>query len=417
MKKKRSINSKASGILYGLAIISVLAAYIFGLLGEERNYQEKLFQAFPEMSIINSNGSDPICYFADFPEGKKYVLLYKTMGWGGPAMVATKIDTSGFVDDVRIVAHKETPAFFACLLKNEYFTQFVDKNIGDRFAMGEDINAVSGATISSQGFNKAIQESCHYLAHAEFQMDIPEEKVHLSFSLPAYLILLLFTLAYFGTRFGLGKYRILLQMASVVIMGFILNFPLSMSHITSLFMGFFPSMERHIIWYILLGSILAMILFVGKNFYCTWICPFGAIQDIMNKISGISLPVSPLLKKYGKMSSAIIAWFSVCVIFLSRNPALGSFEPFAALFSFKGFGIIWIVLPVLIICSFFIKRMWCRFYCPVGFLLNGACKIRNSKNKKTNNLAASRRGITAATKSFYTQQTEENRTHNVGFKR
>jgi Na+-translocating ferredoxin:NAD+ oxidoreductase RnfG subunit len=241
VKKNRLINIKASGILYGFSIISVLAAYVFGLLGEERNFQEKLFQAFPEMSIISTQGNDPICYFADFPEGKKYVLLYKTMGWGGPAMVATKIDTSGKVEDVRVVDHKETPAFFTSLLKNEYFIQFIDKNISDRFSLDEDINAVSGATISSQGFNKAIGESCHYLANAEFQMEFPKEKAHISFSFPGYLILLLFAIAYFGSRFGLAKFRILLQMASIVIIGFMLNFPLSMSHITSLFMGFFPS--------------------------------------------------------------------------------------------------------------------------------------------------------------------------------
>jgi polyferredoxin len=149
-------------------------------------------------------------------------------------------------------------------------------------------------------------------------------------------------------------------------------------------MGFFPSLKSSITWYILLGSILAMIVFVGKNLYCTWVCPFGAIQSILNKASGISLPVSPVLKKYGKVSSGVIAWFSICVIFLSRNPALGNFEPFAAIFSFKGFGIIWFVLPVLIFSAFFIKRMWCRFFCPVGFFLNGANKIRNSVINKIN---------------------------------
>lgn len=356
----------------------MLVAYIFGFFGEERNYQQKLFQTFPEMSIINSSGKNPLLCIADFPEGKKYILLYKAMGWGGPAMIATKVDTLTNVEEVRVVDHKETPAFFASLLKNKFFTQFIGKNIRDRFSIGEDINAVSGATISSQGFNKAVGESCHYLANVEFQMDIPKEKMKFSFSDPAYLILLLFALAYFGCRFGLGKYRIIIQIASIVIIGFMLNFSLSMSHITSLFMGFFPSMESNIIWYILLGSILAMILFVGKNLYCTWLCPFGAIQDLLNKASGISLPVSPWLKKYGKMSGGIIAWFSVCVIFISRNPAIGSFEPFAALFSFKGFGIIWVVLPMLIFSSFFIKRMWCRFFCPVGFMLNSSCKIRNT---------------------------------------
>lgn len=388
----KQIKFSAASILYGFVILSVLAAYVFGLLGEERNCQEQLFEAFSEMSIISSSGNDPICYYADFPEGKNYVLLYKTMGWGGPAMVATKIDTSGHIKEIVVVSHKETPAFYAQLLKNEYFKQFKGKEIGDSFLINEDVNAVSGATISSEGFNKAVRESCHYLANTEFQMNIPKDKIHLPFSDPAYLILLLFALAYFGSRFGLGKYKILVQLTAIILLGFMLNYPLSMSHITSLFMGFFPSMESNITWYILLGGIALMFIFVGKNLYCNWLCPFGAIQDLLNRISGISLPISPIIKKYGKWSGGVIAWISICVIFLSRNPAIGSFEPFAALFSFKGFGIIWIVLPVLIFSSFFIKRMWCRFFCPVGFFLNEACKIRNKSIKQTHSKDEERKG-------------------------
>lgn len=385
----KRISFSSASVLYGLAIVSVLAAYVFGLLGEESNHQEKLLKAFPEMSIISSSGNDPVCNIANFPDGRYFVLLHKTMAWGGPALVATRVDTLGSVVELAVVEHQETPAFFAQLEKDEYFEQFKGKYIGDSFSLDEDVNAVSGATISSQGFNRAVRESCHYLANAEFQMNIPEKKVHLSFSDPAYLILLLFALAYFGCRFGLSRYRIGVQLAATVILGFMLNFPLSMAHISSLFMGFFPSMESNIIWYILLGSIVAMILIVGKNFYCTWICPFGAIQDLLNKVSGISLPIPLWLKRHSRWSAGIIAWLSVCVIFISRNPALGSFEPFAALFSFKGFGIIWFVLPVLIFSSFFIKRMWCRFFCPVGFFLSGACKLRcsaicqtKSKNEK-----------------------------------
>jgi len=382
VKRSTSTNNRAAGILKAFAFLSVLAAYLFGLLGEEKDYQEKLLQAFPDMSIISSSGNGPVCFHADFPEGEKYVLLYKTMGWGGPALVATRIDTSGYVEEAKVLDHHETPAFFASLLKNDYFRQFQGKYIGDRFSIDEDVQAVSGATISSLGFNNALRKSCHYLAESEFQMEMAEDDMKISFADPGYLILLLFVLAYLGSRFGFSRIRILIQLSAVVIMGFILNYPLSMSHISSLFLGFFPNPESNITWYILLGSLLAMMAFAGKNLYCTWICPFGAIQDLLNKVSSISLSLPSWLKKYSRWSGGVIAWFSVCVIFISRNPALGTFEPFAALFSFKGFGIIWIVLPVLIFSSFFIRRMWCRFFCPVGFLLNGACKMRNRTMKQ-----------------------------------
>lgn len=376
MKKSRD-KKRSVRLIKALAFACVMGAYLFGLLGEEKDFQEKLTKAFPDMTVIRSSGKDPVCYHASFPEGEKYLLLYKTMGWGGPALVVSKVDTSGYVEEVIVLDHKETPAFYAALIKDSYFDQFKGKYIGDNFSIDDDINAVSGATISSQGFNKALKESCHYLAETEFQMDIREDPIRISLADSGYLILLLFTLAYFGTRFGLKKLHIVVQMVTIVILGYILNYPLSVSHITSLFMGYFPSPGNNITWYILLGCIIVMLLFIGKNLYCSWICPFGAIQDLLNKVSGISLPLSPWIRKYGKISSGIIAWISVCVIFISRNPAMGNFEPFSALFSFNGFGIIWIILPVLIFSSFFIKRMWCRFFCPVGFFLNSSCRMRN----------------------------------------
>lgn len=160
-------------------------------------------------------------------------------------------------------------------------------------------------------------------------------------------------------------------------MGFYLNAPLTMSQLSSVLMGFFPDPQSNLLWYVVLGCVLFTVVVLGKNLYCAWVCPFGALQVLLNKISGISLPVPSWLKKSGKYFGAFLAWLSVFVIFATRNPALGSFEPFAALFSFNGFGLIWAILPVLIFGSFFIKRFWCRFFCPVGFILNKGCKIQN----------------------------------------
>lgn len=384
MKKNRFSNNITAGIFKALAILSVLTAYIYGLLNEEKNYQENLQLVFPDMTVKSTINTDPICYYANFPEGNKYVILCETMGWGGPAIVGTKIDTSGYIEQVSVLSNKETPAFYTQLVKKSYFKQFEGKYVSDKFILDKDVNAVSGATVSSRGFNKAVKQSCYYLANNQFQINIVEDTKSHTTSNSGYLIFLLFVLAYLGTRFGLSRFLIGFQLVTVVIIGFMLNYSLSVSHITSLFMGFFPSLATNLSWYILLGSIIAMVLFVGKNLYCTWICPFGAIQNILHKISDISLPVFPWLNKCRTRYSGFIAWFSVCVIFISRNPAIGNFEPFAAIFSFKGFGIIWFILPVLIFSSFFIKRMWCRFFCPVGFLLNGACKLRNSAIKNIN---------------------------------
>lgn len=120
-----------------------------------------------------------------------------------------------------------------------------------------------------------------------------------------------------------------------------------------------------------------MIMVFGKNLYCYWLCPFGALQEFLHRISGISIKFHPAILKYGRHLAPSLAWLSLMIIFISRNPAMGSYEPFAAIFSFEGIGIIWYILPVILFSSFFIRRFWCRFFCPVGAALDTGCRTRN----------------------------------------
>jgi Na+-translocating ferredoxin:NAD+ oxidoreductase RnfG subunit len=369
-------------ILALLAFVSLVGAYIYGIVTEEKFYQKELESAFPEMEIINSKGTDPICYQAKFPEGAYFVLIKKAMGWGGPAIVASKVDTAGNLVQVKVIDHKETPAFFARLEKEQYFDQFGGKHISDKFELGNDLNAISGATVSSKGFNRAIRESSHFLANESFSLSISDEKESVKLNQSGYIVIILIMIAFFASIFKFRKAKIIVQLSSVFILGFLLNCSLSISNFGAMFMGFFPNPASNIMWYIMMFSVVLMIIILGKPTYCIWLCPFGAIQDLLNKISGISLPIHPLMKKFAKWSSGFLTWFSLFVIFISRNPSVGSYEPFAALFGFKGIGLVWVVLPAMIFSSFFIKRMWCRYFCPVGYLIIGGCKQRNQISKQ-----------------------------------
>jgi polyferredoxin len=79
------------------------------------------------------------------------------------------------------------------------------------------------------------------------------------------------------------------------------------------------------------------------------------------------------------------------LIFISAHPALGSYEPFAMMFSLEGLGIQWYILPAALLGSFFVPSFWCRLFCPVGLFLNEGVRARRAirerlfgrKKKKT----------------------------------
>ncbi len=70
------------------------------------------------------------------------------------------------------------------------------------------------------------------------------------------------------------------------------------------------------------------------------------------------------------------------LIFLSAHPTLGSYEPFAMMFSLTGAGVQWYILPLSLVGSFFVLNFWCRLFCPVGLVLNDMVRLRRSLLKR-----------------------------------
>ncbi|MCS7151801.1 MAG: 4Fe-4S binding protein [Endomicrobia bacterium] len=134
--------------------------------------------------------------------------------------------------------------------------------------------------------------------------------------------------------------------------------------------------------------------------WCGWVCPLGFIQDVLNIIRK-KLKLNPILlseKKEKTLKSikyimfitiillsfvagtSAVSWslrkqiyLSVCQMcpsrfifpYLGRWPIVHNFVPL-------GYGIfttISLIFLMLVILSFFIKRLWCRI-CPSGFLLS-----------------------------------------------
>jgi polyferredoxin len=70
------------------------------------------------------------------------------------------------------------------------------------------------------------------------------------------------------------------------------------------------------------------------------------------------------------------------LIFLSAHPALGSYEPFAMMFSLEGLGIQWYILPATLLGSLFVPNFWCRMFCPVGLYLNEMVRLRRKVKER-----------------------------------
>ena len=119
---------------------------------------------------------------------------------------------------------------------------------------------------------------------------------------------------------------------------------------------------------------LTMLLFIsglsiiGSKLFCGWVCPIGALQELVNKI-----PVSFKTKLSFKVTNSIRA--SLFIVSLIMVLTIGSdlfadyniLNPFE-LFEWEFGLVLAFSIGVVLIASIFVYRPYCYLICPVGLL-------------------------------------------------
>jgi hypothetical protein len=363
---------------YG-AYISLIIALVIGLAFEGKDYEGMVRNKFKDQKLTKVNENPVVFQLGAKGDGPgNWVLIQEGQGYGGPFVLGIRIMEDGKMHEIIPLDHKETPAFVKKIEDARYRDQFIAKNVGNDFIVGVDIDAVSGATVTTMAAAEAIRNGAHLAAVQKFKLDPKWKKVPWKFGLDEILILVLFILAFVPKVYKEKPWKYIYMVATIAIVGFYLNAAISVGNIAGLALGYIPGIKDHLIWWILVVGTVLGVIFLGKNVYCYRICPFHGIEYLLQKISGMKLNPSRALLKRARFIVNFLLWLALMVIFLSKHPALGSFEPFAMMFSLNGTGIQWFILPLALIGSFFMSTFWCRFFCPCGQALTKMLQFRKS---------------------------------------
>lgn len=135
----------------------------------------------------------------------------------------------------------------------------------------------------------------------------------------------------------------------------------------------------------LLWSFTALgLLFWGRGVYCGWLCPFGALQELMNAaarrlgIRQIAVPQSLHERLWVIKYTLFVA--IVALSFYSMHDALilAEAEPFKTAISMR-FLRAWpfvLFVAVILFAGLFIERFYCRYLCPLGAGLAIPAKLK-----------------------------------------
>jgi NosR/NirI family nitrous oxide reductase transcriptional regulator len=137
--------------------------------------QGQLKQLFPAATSFSPREGDPPhfkAYIKDptAPQPALAGLVFWTTelqplerGYDGPIKMLVGMDTKGVLTGVIVVEHKEPYGNFS-VEPPTFAAQFKNKNIRDPFRVGDDIDAVSTATITMTSATRAIRNGARRLA-------------------------------------------------------------------------------------------------------------------------------------------------------------------------------------------------------------------------------------------------------------
>lgn len=359
------------------AYLSLLLAFIAGIFLGGTDYESMVRSRFEGEGLVKVNDSPVVFRLGEKGEGAgNFVLIQEGQGYGGPFVMGVRIMEDAMVHEIIPLDDKETPAFIKKVREAGYKEQFIGKHISEDFIVGRDLDAVSGATVTTMAAAEAVRRGAHLAAEQKFGLDPTWAKVPWQVGLPEILVFAVFVLAFFRKVTSEKPWKYLYLGSTIAVVGFYANASVSVGSIAALFMGYLPGIGDHLVWWILVAGTVLTIAVLGRNVYCYRICPFYGIEFLLQKIGGSRMNPSRAVMKRTKTVANVLLWLSLMVIFLSRLPAAGAYEPFAMMFSLEGIGIQWYILPLALIGSFFMSNFWCRFFCPAGNALSTLVRLR-----------------------------------------
>lgn len=136
--------------------------------------------------------------------------------------------------------------------------------------------------------------------------------------------------------------------------------------------------------FMLWGFVALGLLFWGRGVYCGWLCPFGALQELLNVLAQ-RIGVRQIAVRQGLHERLWVIKYTIFVgilglSFYSMHDALvmAEAEPFKTAISLRmirAWPFVAFVV-VLLFAGLFIERFFCRYLCPLGAGLAIPAKLK-----------------------------------------
>ncbi len=269
----------------------------------------------------------------------------------------------GKVTGIKALDNAETPDFFgqASALLSKWNGKTIDE------ALATQVDAVSGATFSSKAIIGNVQLGLQYARSRQVNVS-GSETVAFDASAKNIAGLAVVLMAAILPLFVKNRRYRLCQLAlNVVVLGFWCGSFLSYSSLLG-YMAHDINVFAVIIPTVMIVTAFVYPLFGKKAYYCTHVCPFGALQQLAGKCVKYKMGISAkTLRRLDLFRQILWAALMLC-IWGGVWAEWTDYEPFSAfIFGSASWAVI-ALAAAFILLSLVVTRPYCRFVCPMGSL-------------------------------------------------
>lgn len=296
-------------------------------------------------------------------------------GYGGIVPLLIGLNDNLKIAKIVLLPNNETYDYVRAVYEDRFIGAWEGLSLEE--AVDYKVDAVSGATHTSKAVIAGVRHTAAAMANVSSSL-VFEQGLWSRLKNVLFLGLILLSLVVVF-RTGMAKFRVVYLFLVLVIMGLILNNALSAQLLYGWLQDGFAWQAN---WQSTVVFILALVIsFVGKRkYYCNYLCPMGALQELANRFTPFKKRSLPTRYKSISLREVYLILIAGALL-LGFAPGLSYLEPFM-FFSFRivGAGLIIFGLSVLLLSLFF-NKPWCAV-CPTGCLLDTISyrKYHNTKS-------------------------------------
>lgn len=339
---------------------------------------ESVQNIFPEASSFQKNNNNIVHLKSGEKEiGEALVstdFVTDNYGYGGVVPLLIGLDEKHNIKGITLLNSGETHDYLEYVTRGGFLQQW--NNLSLREVQEHNVDGASGATMSSNAIIKGMKGTAAAFHHSSVDSwEQPPISSMIKDALFLVTVMLSLLFAFGKAKKKLRPYYMILL---VVVIGIVLNKTLSIYLMYGWLVNGIP-------WILNWQSVLLFVLAIGASFlgkrsyYCNYLCPMGALQELVNKFSPFKKRQMPQRWK-GLTTKEAYLFFIAAMLLFGFAPELNYFEPFMA-FSFKvaAYGF-FIAGGAIIILSLFFTKPWCSL-CPTGCLMDTISYKKTSSKK------------------------------------